>query len=373
MVSSIHEFMELKPAWDNLSSNYDSYYPFLSHEWFDIWLDHFLSKYDTLFIAVISRKDNDQIIAIFPLIRKVSYFKKIRISKIESIGNVYSPARFYLIDKNQISERNALLVLFTYLTKYQKAWHLFDLNSIAEELLSIEEIENSCRRTHCKYSQYFCFGNWYLDNINFTSEEYISNRKSNIRKNAARYKRKLSEIGDLKIEIVTDTADLDRHMDDYYSVYGKSWKRRESDPTLHRDLAKMAARNGWLRLGFLFISGKPIASQLWFSCNKYAYILKLSYDEEYKKYIPGVILTIEMVKYVIDKDKVTEIDYLIGDESYKKDWTPKRRERKGVWIFNDNIKGKYLALLTNKVQPAINKHKYLYKCKEVIKKCLPQS
>jgi len=52
-----------------------------------------------------------------------------------------------------------------------------------------------------------------------------------------------------------------------------------------------------------------------------------------------------MMKYVIDMDGVNIVDYVQGDEAYKEDWTPKRRERCGVLIFNNNIKGKYSGLL----------------------------
>jgi hypothetical protein len=41
-----------------------------------------------------------------------------------------------------------------------------------------------------------------------------------------------------------------------------------------------------------------------------------------------------LMQYVIDQDRVEVIDYLCGDDAYKKDWMSHRRERWGVWIFN---------------------------------------
>lgn len=100
-------------------------------------------------------------------------------------------------------------------------------------------------------------------------------------------------------------------------------------------------------------------------------MLKTVYDQDYKKYSPGKILTSEIVKFVIDIDKVKAIDYVQGDEAYKQDWTPKRRERKGVLIFNNNLKGQYLSFIINKIQSAVNKNKYLRTTKEIIKRYLP--
>ena len=102
------------------------------------------------------------------------------------------------------------------------------------------------------------------------------------------------------------------------------------------------------------------------TCSNNSFILKTVYDQDYKKYSPGKILTAEMMKYVIDIDKVKTVDYVQGDESYKRDWTPKRRERKGMLIFNNNIKAQYLALLNNRILPAFNKYEYLKKIKGVI-------
>jgi CelD/BcsL family acetyltransferase involved in cellulose biosynthesis len=128
----------------------------------------------------------------------------------------------------------------------------------------------------------------------------------------------------------------------------------------------MAAINGWLRLGFLYFNDVPIACQFWISTDSYAYIVKLFYDENYQQYAPGKILSAHMAKHVIDVDRVQTIDYLHGDEPYKKDWTPKRRERRGITVYNNNSKGQYLALLNNKILPVFNKYTLLKRAKEIV-------
>lgn len=40
------------------------------------------------------------------------------------------------------------------------------------------------------------------------------------------------------------------------------------------------------------------------------------------------------MEHVIDVDNVHEVDYLTGDDAYKKDWMSDRRERWGVVAFN---------------------------------------
>lgn len=363
-IENLNDFENLKFIWDNMAEKHGSYFPFLCFDWFKIWLKHFLKDNKLLILSLCKE---DEILTIVPFILKKEKFKGINVKKIELIGNVYSPVRYFLfrdLDKKE-KEENLSNILAYFLNIY-KEWDIIDFCSIPEENNNFDILKIAVKRNSFKYLEYFCFGNWYLDNICFNGDQYIKSRTSNIKNNIKRYRRKLQEIGKLEFILVTNDNNnrmIDHFMDSYYIVYKNSWKRSEMDPTFHRDLAKNVCDKGWLRLGFLFLDGKPIASQLWIVCQERAYIVKLAYDENYKKFIPGVILSSEMMKYVIDVDKVKEIDYLIGDEPYKKDWTPKRRERKGLIIFNNNFRGYCVSFLMLKIRSIIQKNKHLKQLK----------
>ena len=98
--------------------------------------------------------------------------------------------------------------------------------------------------------------------------------------------------------------------------------------------------------------------------------MKTVYDQDYKKYSTGKILTSEIVKFVIDVDKVKAIDYVQGDEGYKRDWTPKRRERIGFLIFNKSFKGTILSFLFTKCLPFCEKNHYMMAVKNILLKSL---
>jgi CelD/BcsL family acetyltransferase involved in cellulose biosynthesis len=40
------------------------------------------------------------------------------------------------------------------------------------------------------------------------------------------------------------------------------------------------------------------------------------------------------MEYAFDVDRVSEVDYLTGDDPYKKQWMSHRRERWGIMAFN---------------------------------------
>lgn len=364
-IDTIEDFEKLKDAWDNLSGGTPSYQPYLTHDWFKLWLEHF-NAHIKLLVLVVKRDTVTR--AIFPFLLKSETFKGIQIQKIELMGNVYSPVRNVIYAQMDDDEKSDILATVLRFLKESSKWDMIDLFPLPEENFDFSALEKSTDTMGFKWERYFCFGNWYLEDIDFTGDQYIQSRTSNIRKNVKRYGRKLQTMGDLQFKMITEAppAGLDELMDSYYTVYNKSWKESEMDPTFHRDLAKLSCDRGWLRLAFLFLDDTPIAAQFWIVSNRVAYIVKLAYDEEYKKLIPGVILSTEIMKYVIDIDKVQEVDYLIGDEPYKKDWTPKRRERDGVRIFNNNCKGRLLSFLMLSVASFVRKHSYLLKLKKKV-------
>ena len=366
VVSRIDDLANLRDDWDKLAPKQGSYMPFLCFDWFRLWIEHFLDNHQLLVLLLYEHGDLQ---TIAPLLIKQQRFKGIPVRKIELIGNVYSPFRYFLFDQLGNEQRVAYLsIILKFLAKSYSQWDFIDVSAIPGENRSFDVLKEATNKAGLSCSEYFSFGDWYLDDIAYSGDEYIANLPKKIRKDVPYCQRRLQKIGNLEFKLIRNQGGVDDYMDLYYWVYSKSWQRREGvGPTFHRDLAKLAAKNGWLRLGFLFLDGSPISAQFWMTCSNNSFILKTVYDQDYRKYSPGKILTAEMMKYVIDIDKVKTVDYVQGDESYKKDWTPKRRERKGLLVFNDNIKGKYLALLTNKIQPAINKHKYLRKSKKIIK------
>ena len=61
-------------------------------------------------------------------------------------------------------------------------------------------------------------------------------------------------------------------------------------------------------------------------------MLKLAHDEEAKGISPGTVLTAMMVRRLLEKERLTELDFGRGDDPYKALWVSRRRQRIGVVI-----------------------------------------
>lgn len=182
--------------------------------------------------------------------------------------------------------------------------------------------------------RYFCFGNWYLPCGELSFHEYMKQRPSRLYNTWIRKARKFAPGTNVRLEIITDPANLGGAIKAYQSVYAKSWKDSEPYPQFVPEWAKICAANGWLRLGLAWVDDVPIAAQFWFTLHRRAYIYKLAYDDQYAKWSAGTVLTAHMIKHSFEHDGVIEIDYLTGDDAYKRSWMTHRRERVGLLACN---------------------------------------
>lgn len=181
---------------------------------------------------------------------------------------------------------------------------------------------------------YFCFGNWYLQVNGRSYREYAESLPSRLKNTLARKSRQIAAAHDVRLTILTGEAQAEEGIAAFERVYRSSWKPAEAHPEFIPGLIRLCARQGWLRLGLAHVDGEPVAAQLWIVSHGVASIYKLAYDERFASLSIGSILTAHLMQHAIDVDRVREVDYLTGDDAYKRDWMSHRRERWGLMAFN---------------------------------------
>jgi CelD/BcsL family acetyltransferase involved in cellulose biosynthesis len=358
VVRNVEEFVKLRDTWDCLAEKCESYTPWLSFDWFNLCLKYSLDM-NELLVLLVYREDN--VVAIAPFsVQHAKYKGILKTRKIELIGNVQSPIRNFLFgDSDDKEKKDILSSIFSFFCNVYQDWDIIEIDTIPEEYNVFSRLKDVLFDSGLEYRSYFCTGNWYLDGIDYSFKQYFQNLSKKLRKDIEYCKRRLQKMGDLRAQIEPDNGFGDRYLNFYDELRTRSWKEQEKDKSFNRDFIKLAAKHGWLRMAILFYGDVPIALQRWVVCRKIAYIVSVLHDEHYKKYSPGKILSSEISQYVIDHDKVIEIDFMKGDEPYKKYWTPQRRERKGVTIFNHSYRGHFLAFLMTRVLPFIERHQRL--------------
>lgn len=128
-----------------------------------------------------------------------------------------------------------------------------------------------------------------------------------------------------------ETIVLDRFEDNawqaFEAIYRASWKPDEGSPAFLREFARNEGRAGRFRLGLALTDDKPVAAQFWTVESGTAFIHKLAHLEAARAFSPGTVLTAAMFARVIDRDRVSFVDFGTGDDAYKRDWMEQARMR----------------------------------------------
>jgi len=301
----------------------------------------------------------DEIIAIAPFILKKETYKGIfRTNKIELLGCSYSPTGDILFgDLDPDAKKLVLLNIIHYFRDLYRNWNIIELNKIIGRNSFSEVFSDLILNSGLKHRTFSCSNNCYLKGINYNFKQLFENLPKNLHRNVSRYEKKLDGIGKLKFEMKTNDEDIDYYLDLYDEIRAKSWKAAERGKAFNREFLKYTAKKRWIRLSFLYVDALPVAAAKYLVWNRTAFGMDSIYDESYAKFSPGAVLTSKIFQYVIDVDKVSEIDLGRGDEPYKMEWVRNEREIKGITIFNDTPKSQLLAFLITKALPVIERNK----------------
>lgn len=291
--------------------------PFLNLDWFEVFSAHVAPRLgEQLWLSLL--KDG-KAVAILPLLACAEG----GLSVLKSMGNYYSPY-FDVICQEEGGEQ-FLRELIAQAGRELRNYDIIRLSPLTS---------SAARRIRAAFSSqgylthsYHHTENWRLQKI-AGFDHFWSSRPSQLRSTVERKGKKLKAL-EHKFEIYTHALS-DDVVAEYGDIYLRSWKRDEPFPTFIPALLHQASRAGTLRLGMLYIDGRPVAAQIWFVASATAYIYKLAYDPRFAHLSVGSLLSQHLFRHAIDIDRVTSIDYLTGSDAYKADWMDSHRELTGL-------------------------------------------
>jgi len=177
--------------------------------------------------------------------------------------------------------------------------------------------------------------------------QYMASRPGPLRTTLKRKGAKVS----VSIEAQFDPASWQA----YESVYAQSWKPHEGSPAFLRRFAEAEGAAGRLRLGIARADGAPVAAQLWTVEGGTAFIHKLAHTEASKPLSPGTTLTAALFEQVIDRDRVSLVDFGTGDDPYKRDWMELVRPRYRIEAFRALYPGNWPAIARNTLRGLVRR------------------
>ncbi|MDR3395486.1 MAG: GNAT family N-acetyltransferase [Parasulfuritortus sp.] len=298
--------------------------PELGLDWFHNLADHALDAGTQVAFVEAHPIDMEQATTVLPV-----QFAEKR-GKISSLANFYTA--LYEPVASGMDPGTGLTALFRNIQK--QGWTSFWLSPMAREQALFDQTLSSFKAAGWLPFPFFCFGNWYLQVRGRTYEEYFQSLPSQTRNTVQRRGQKFQQSGKGRLELVTGGTGLETAIGVWTEVYSSSWKIPEPYPDFMPGLIRLCAAKGWLRMGIAYYGDEPIAAQVWIVNQGRAAIYKLAYNSAHAKHSAGTLLTDFLMRHVMDVDKVDEVDYMIGDDAYKKDWMDARRERWGIVAYN---------------------------------------
>jgi len=214
------------------------------------------------------------------------------------------------------------------------------------EIAPIRDPRGVCARTiealrdhGYAHRRFVAHGNWYEGVAGLDFAAYLARRPGQVRSTLERKRQRLARDHGYEIDICTDPEALGRRFPDFHAVYALSWKPTERSPSFISAVMERLARDGLVALGILEVAGEPAAVQLWIRVGASWGVFKLAYDPRFRDLSVGTILTARMIESFFAAGPFAELDFLSGDDSYKKDWMADRREHYGF----EAIAGRTLA------------------------------
>lgn len=301
--------------------------------WFDNLVRHGLAPDVRFKFAVVSRIADGQAfclpLAVFPL-DAVAIIGEATSSLTTYYASLYGP-----IGDDSLCTQAACQALIRALRAEGLPHGALHFKPLDVDSTFYRHMLNALREVGYLTDTHFCFGNWHLPCQGVPYDAYAATLPSRLRNTIRRARKKLDGAGQWRIRVhLRPGPELEEAIADFEVIYGQSWKVPEPFPHFVPELCRAAAKHGWLRLGVLQLDNRPVAAQIWLVRDGQALIYKLAYDEALRSLSPGSILSAELFRRALDDDHVIDVDYLTGDDAYKRDWMTHRRERRGIVAFH---------------------------------------
>lgn len=155
-----------------------------------------------------------------------------------------------------------------------------------------------------------------------TWEEYLDSIGKKQRHEIKRKWQKLLSETDAQFELIEHPHQLDPAVSDFIQLHQKSSVEKknfwdEKHVAFFKQFATETSESGWLKLYFLCIHGKRVASMLGFEYNHQFFLYNSGFDaDEYRHLSVGNVLTAYTIQQAIERGD-QRYDFLRGNEEYK--------------------------------------------------------
>ena len=355
ILSDESRFLAMEAEWNDAVERAGITHPFLRHEWLRTWWDCFGGA-RTLHVIVV--RDKGRIAAIAPFMRETVTSYGLPIRRLDLIHNDHTPRADVIVTGRHEAMYAAI---WQTLLDIRSTWDVVQLSRVPRESPAgpaFRRLAEDARRPT---------GTWQGDvspylPLTGTWTGYQAALPAKFRSNLRNRESRLAKFGEPVLEILDDAASIAAARDDALRLEASGWKRESgtsicSDAAVERfylDLAARATAAGWLRLMFLTVGGKRIATSYGSRYAGRLFLFKTGYDPEYAPCAPFKLLTRRAVEHAY-AEGLSEVDFLGDAEPWKLEWTEATRAHDWLYLFSGSVRARLLHCAKFQMGPELKR------------------
>lgn len=308
---------------------------FASLEWFQLLCEHSMPAKADVRIYHCARDDRPQESCLLVLYQT-------RKGQFSSLTNCYTME--FAISFSAAEEAREQLIdeIVCAIARERPRWDYANIRFLYAHRPETALLIDAFSRHGFLVNSFFKFENFYASVSGQSFDEYYAQRPSRLRNTINRRQKKLTAAHQFRCHL-SDRLD-EELAQDYAKIYAASWKDPEEYPQFIEKMCERLAELDVLRIGLLYVDNQPAAAQIWIVSGRKVIIYKLAYDEKFKDFSVGSILTKAMAEKIMSGGGVDEIDYGVGSEPYKAEWMNEKRILIGFEAFNKKtLRGALMA------------------------------
>lgn len=290
LLTDPRQWLTLKSEWGKLVEETDDSNVFQSFEYLWSWWKY-CGIWNDLRIIVIRR--SDAIIGVVPLMREQFEILGRPVNKLLFIGAPMEINRPKLLFGQESA--TCLPAFLAYLDNCADDWDIIDI----DEQLHNDDTE--AIRKHFRSGGYLVAESETLCpyiKVDSSWQHFFDTRSRRMRSNIRRLRRRLAELGDVKVRRVVTQSELDAAMEQHCNIEARSWKAQKkidlkssaSNYFFYTSIATIFGARGEFELRMLECSGTVVASTFGIRNNGVFQSLRIAHDSQYNKYSPGTVL-----------------------------------------------------------------------------------
>lgn len=333
IVRNMDEFLKLETEWNRVLSCSDFDTVFLTHEWFSSFIRAFNLEQELLIILIY---DRPELIGILPLHKKRVKHKFIKGMILKSISNDHTPKYSFIFKTGAEDSLPRALTLL----QEKLPWVMIHTDFVSQDSfmvkrpLLVKQDGIQTQTVPVMESAYILLsGDW--------NNYYYKIFSKSLRKKIERLMRRVQSSYEVSFETIEGEGFKRDDLEKAFRIEDSGWKGKMKTSIISDDnvkrfyelLAFAANRQKWFELRFLRFGPDRVAFEYNLKYKHTLYSLKAGYDERFKKFSPGHMLTKDTIKHAFE-EKNNIFDMLGPTDEYKRKMTNRTETLYRIYYFN---------------------------------------